>query len=264
MSMRLSARAALFAILGVLGLLSLIGQAALADEVNVAVAANFSGPLEKLATPFEQASGHKLRISAGSSGQLSTQISQGAPFDVFLSADSDKPRLLEAAGLGVAGSRFTYAIGTLALWSAKAGLVDAQGKVLKSGAYRYIGVADPGNAPYGAAAQQVLGALGLWDTLNRDKKVILGENITQTWQFATTGNVDLAFVALSQIITADGSISGSHWLPPQSMYAPIEQDAVVLAHGSHRGAAEAFVSWLHHDPLATAAIQAAGYRLAGP
>jgi molybdate transport system substrate-binding protein len=239
-------------------------QPALADEVNVAVAANFSAPLQRLATQFERASAHKLVISAGSSGQLYAQISQGAPFDVFLSADSDKPKRLEVAGLALAGSRFTYAIGSLALWSPKAGVVDAEAKVLQTGAYRYIGVGDPVNAPYGTAAQQVLTTLGLWDSLNRDKKVILGENITQTWQFAATGNVDLAFVALSQIVASDGSISGSYWLPPQSMYAAIEQDAVVLTHAPHRGAAEEFVRWLQHDPQARDAIRSAGYRLAKP
>jgi molybdate transport system substrate-binding protein len=252
------ARATLFALL----LCAL--QPAWADELNVAVAANFSAPLQRLATQFEHASGHKLLISAGSSGQLYAQITQGAPFDVFLSADSDKPKLLEAAGLAVTGSRFTYAIGTLALWSPKAGTVDPQGKVLQAGAYRYIGVADPQNAPYGAAAQQVLTTLGLWDILNRDKKVVFGENITQAWQFAVTGNVDLAFVALSQIVASDGSIGGSYWLPPQSMYAAIEQDAVVLAHGSHHAAAEEFARWLQHDPQALNAIISSGYHLAQP
>ena len=239
-------------------------RTAAADELNVAVAANFSGPLQRLAASYRQATGTQLVISAGSSGQLYAQITQGAPFDVFLSADTEKPRLLEAAGLALPGSRFTYAIGTLALWSPKDGVVDAQGAVLRAGAYRYIGVADPGNAPYGTAAQQVLSSLGLWTTLNRDGKVVLGENITQTWQFAATGNVDLAFVALSQIIGADGAVSGSSWLPPQSLYTPILQDAVVLARGSHRSAAEAFASWLQHDAGAAAAIRSAGYRLTPP
>lgn len=244
-----------------LGLLALLGRPVLADDLNVAVAANFFGPLQRLAGAFEKASGHKLIISAGSSGQLYAQITEGAPFDVFLSADTDKPRRLAAAGLVVPNSRFTYAIGTLALWSPRAGIVDAEGNVLQAGHYRYIGVADPRSAPYGAAAQQVLTALGIWNQLNQDHKVVLGENITQAWQFAASGNVDLAFVALSQILGADGVISGSSWLPPQSMYARIDQDAVILARTNRRNAAEAFANWLHKDPAAMAAIRAAGYRI---
>ena len=242
-------------------LLLLLGGAALAEDLNVAVAANFYAPLQHLAPQFEHATGDKLIISSGSSGQLYAQITQGAPFDVFLSADSDKPSLLERAGLTVPGSRFTYAVGTLVLWSSKAGVVDAQGSVLKAGGYRYLGMADPSSAPYGAAAQQVLTALGLWDGLNRDKKLVLGESITQTWQFAATGNVDLAFVALSQVITPEGGVTGSSWLPPQALYAPIEQEAVILTQGSHRKAADAFADWLHHDPHALAGIKAAGYRI---
>jgi len=235
---------------------------AAADEINVAVAANFMGTLQKLAPQFEQASGHRLVLSSGSSGQLLTQIEQGAPFDVFLSADSERPKQLEADGLAAAGSRFTYAIGTLALWSPKAGVVDAEGKVLQAGGYRFVALADPRNAPYGTAAQQVLTALGLWDRLNQEKRIALGESITQAWQFAATGNADLAFVALSQVVTADGRMSGSHWLPPQSMYTRIDQDAVVLTHSTKRAAAERFMKWLRTDPRALAAIETAGYRTA--
>jgi molybdate transport system substrate-binding protein len=239
--------------------LALSVRAAQADEINIAVAANFLGTLQKLAPQFERASAHKLVLSSGSSGQLYAQIVQGAPFDLLLSADTEKPKLLESAGLAVPGSRFTYAIGTLVLWSPKAGLVDQAGQILQSGSYRFIGVADPANAPYGAAAREVLRALGLWDRLTQEHKLVTGENITQAWQFAASGNVDMAFVALSQVLLSDGSISGSSWLPPQSMYTRIDQDAVVLVHASHRAAAEAFASWLQHDPLALATIQAAGY-----
>jgi len=153
-----------------------------AAELHVAVAANFFGPLQKLAPMFEQASGNQLLISSGSSGQLYTQIKQGAPFDVFLSADSEKPQLLENEGLAIAGSRFTYAVGALVLWSAKPGLVDNSGKVLQAQQYRFIGVANPQTAPYGTAAQQVLTKLGLWDKLNRERKIVIGENITQAWR----------------------------------------------------------------------------------
>jgi molybdate transport system substrate-binding protein len=163
-----------------------------AEDLNIAVAANFYGTLQKLAPKFEQASGHKLLLSAGSSGQLYSQIREGAPFDVLLSADSDRPKQLEGDGLGIAGSRFTYAIGTLVLWSPRAGVVDADGEVLRTGKYRMIGIAEPRTAPYGAAAQQVLTALGLWDKLNQEKRLAVGENINQAWQFAATGNVDMA------------------------------------------------------------------------
>jgi molybdate transport system substrate-binding protein len=256
----LRAPAALLARAAWLAMLLLPVRALRADEINVAVAANFLGTLQKLAPQFEHASAHKLVISSGSSGQLYAQIVQGAPFDVLLSADAEKPKALEAAGLAVPGSHFTYAVGTLVLWSPKPGVVDQQGQVLRSGTYRFLGVADAINAPYGAAARQVLSALGLWDQLTQEHKLVTGESIAQTWQFAATGNVDMAFVALSQVIGTDGSIGGSSWLPPQSMYAPIQQDAVVLAHASHRAAAEAFASWLHHDPLALAGIKSAGYR----
>src|ERR1700734_824600 len=257
--MRLGTRQ--LAVLCLLALLSGLSAPALrADELNVAVAANFFGTLQKLAPKFEQASGHKLLLSSGASGQFYTQIHEGAPFDVLLSADSDRPKQLEGEGLGIPGSRFTYAIGTLVLWSPKGGVVDREGKVLRGGAYRMLGIADPRNAPYGAAAQQVLTALGLWDKHNQDKKLAIGENINQAWQFAATGNVDLAFVALSQVTDTNG-ISGSYWLPPQTLYAPLDQDAVILAHSGKRALAEAFLNWLRHDPEAIATIKAAGYHV---
>jgi molybdate transport system substrate-binding protein len=208
---------------------------------------------------FEQASGDHLLLSSGSSGQFYSQIREGAPFDVFLSADSDRPKQLESDGLAVAG-RFTYAIGTLVLWSPKDGVVDRDAKVLKSGRFRMIGIAEPRAAPYGAAAQQVLTALGLWDRLNTNKQLAVGENINQAWQFAATGNVDMAFVALSQV-SKDGSIAGSYWLPPQSLYTPIEQDGVILARSTRRSAAEAFRKWLRQDSQAIATIKAAGYHI---
>jgi molybdate transport system substrate-binding protein len=255
-------RRALLCLLAALsGLSGLSGPAARADELNVAVAANFFGTLQKLAPKFEQASGNRLLLSSGASGQFYTQIREGAPFDVLLSADSDRPKQLETEGLGIAGSRFTYAIGTLVLWSPKPGAVDPDGKVLRAGAYYMIGIADPHNAPYGAAAQQVLTALGLWQQLNQEKKLAIGENINQAWQFAATGNVDMAFVALSQV--SDGNvISGSYWLPPQALYTPLQQDAVILTRTSKRALAETFLKWLRQDPQAIATIKAAGYHVA--
>jgi len=146
---------------------------------------------------------------------------------VLLSADTERPNSCKPRS-SVAGSRFTYAIGTLVLWSPKPGIVDADGKVLTTGRFKMLGIADPKAAPYGAAAQQVLAHLGLWDKLNQDKNIATGENINQAWQFAVTGNVDLAFVALSQV-TDGKAISGSYWLPPQSLYTPLEQDAIILS-----------------------------------
>jgi molybdate transport system substrate-binding protein len=239
-------------------LLTAVSLVAKADELNIAVAANFYGTLQELAPRFEQATGNKLLLSSGSSGQFYTQIRQGAPFDVLLSADSERPRQLEAEGLAIAGSRITYAVGTLVLWSPQSQAVDSAGKVLLNGRFRMIGIADPVNAPYGAAAAQVLKNLAIWEQLNRDKKLAFGENITQAWQFASTGNADMAFVALSQV--TDGKIvSGSYWIPPQSLYTPIDQDAVVLARTTKRRTAEVFLTWLRQDPQAIAIIKAAGY-----
>ena len=232
-----------------------------AEELSIAVAANFLGTLQELAPMYQQASGNRLLPSAGSSGQLYTQIKQGAPFDVFLSADNDRPTRLEKEGLGVPGSQFTYAIGTLVLWSPKPGFVDRAGKMLLSDRYRMVAIANPSTAPYGAAAQQVLMALGLWDNLNQSKRIAVGENINQAWQFATTGAADIGFVALSQV-SKDGVIAGSYWIPPQTMYQPIDQDALILVRSSKRPAAEHFLHWLRHDQHAIAAIKAAGYRVA--
>jgi molybdate transport system substrate-binding protein len=234
-----------------------------ADEINVAVAANFLGTLQQLAPAFQQASGQQLVISAGSSGQLYAQIKQGAPFDVFLSADSERPKLLETEGLGVAGSRFTYAIGTLVLWSARPGVVDADGNILRSANLRLIAIADPKNAPYGLAAQQVLTALGVWDQFNRDHRISMAENINQAWQFAATGNADVAFIARSQLAASvDGkAIGGSSWEPPQSLYSEIDQDGLVLTRSAKRAAAESFMRWLRADSHAIALIKAAGYRV---
>jgi molybdate transport system substrate-binding protein len=232
-----------------------------AEPLRVAVAANFFGPLQKLAVLFEQASGNQLLISSGSSGQLYAQIRQGAPFDVFLSADTDKPQLLESAGLTLPGSRFTYAVGALVLWSAKPGLVDPGGRVLRQQQYHLLAIADPKTAPYGAAAQQVLVRLGLWDALNQQHRLVTGQDITQAWQFAASGNAELAFVALSQVIDAHGHISGSSWRVPQDQYDRIDQAGVILAHTAVRGTAQAFMAWLQRDPAALAAIRAAGYQV---
>ncbi|HTT04983.1 MAG TPA: molybdate ABC transporter substrate-binding protein [Steroidobacteraceae bacterium] len=236
--------------------------AARAAELHVAVAANFLGTLQKLAGPYQAASGNTLSISAGSSGQLLAQIRQGAPFDLFFSADAERPRQLESQGLGLPGSEFTYALGSLVLWSPRPGVIDRRAGVLRAGRFQRLALAAPGSAPYGAAAQQVLRALGLWDRFNQEHKIVIGESITQAWQFAASGNATLAFVALSQVIDAQGHISGSSWLPPQSLYAPLTQDALILKRTRETAAAENFEQWLKRAPQATRILLAAGYRTA--
>jgi molybdate transport system substrate-binding protein len=237
---------------------------AAAEELNVAVAANFLGTLQALAPRFEQSTGNHLQITSASSGQLYAQIVQDAPFDVFLSADSDRPQKLEAEGLVVPGSRFTYAIGTLVLWSPRAGVVDADGRLLRSTELHLLAIAEPKNAPYGAAAQQVLTAMGLWDSLNREHRIAVAQDINQAWQFAASGNADAAFVAKSQVSGASplkSGDAGSLWAPPQSQYNEITQDGVILAHSSKQPTAQAFMHWLRTDRQAIGIIRAAGYRV---
>ena len=227
---------------------------ACADEVRVAVAANFAPVLAQLAAPFTEASGHHLRVSSGSSGKLYAQISHGAPFDVLLSADAERPRRLEADGQVVAGSRFTYARGRLVLWSAKPGVVDNRGEVLRRGTFRRLAIANPRIAPYGAAAQDVLEGLRLWHAVQG--RLVQGEDIGQTFQFVYTGNAELGFVAWSQI-KARGE-SGSFWLVPEALHRPIEQQAVLLTGAADNAAARAFLEFLC-GPRAREIIAAAGY-----
>ena len=231
---------------------------ALADEVQVAVAANFTAPIRAIAADFEKDTGHKLVTSFGATGQFYTQIKNGAPFEVFLSADDSTPQKLETEGDTVKGSRFTYAVGTLALWSAKEGYVDAKGDVLKKNEYRHLSIANPKAAPYGMAASQVLAREGLTDKVK--DKIVEGQNITQAYQFVSTGNAELGFVALSQIYK-DGKItSGSAWIVPASLHDPIKQDAVILNKGKDNPAAKALVDYLK-GPKAAAVIQSYGYEI---
>ncbi|MGO4003783.1 MULTISPECIES: molybdate ABC transporter substrate-binding protein [Pseudomonas] len=229
-----------------------------ADEVQVAVAANFSAPIQAIAADFEKDTGHKLVASYGATGQFYTQIKNGAPFEVFLSADDTTPQKLESEGATVKGSRFTYAIGTLALWSAKAGYVDAEGQVLKDNQYQHLSIANPKAAPYGLAATQVLAKLGLTDQVKG--KLVEGQNITQAYQFVSTGNAELGFVALSQIYK-DGKVTGgSAWIVPADMHDPIKQDAVILDKGKNNPAAKALVDYLK-GPKAATVIKSYGYQL---
>jgi molybdate transport system substrate-binding protein len=234
---------------------------AVADDVKLAVAANFADVARRLAPVFEARSGHTLLISAGSSGKLTSQIENGAPFEVFLSADADRPIYLAAQGQAVADTRFTYAVGCLVLWSPEPGAVDAKGEVLKKGAFNRLAVANPKTAPYGLAAQQTLRTLGLYDTLA--PKLVQGDSITQVWQFAASGNAEVAFVALSQVLALDDGKRGSYWLVPKEMHAPIAQDAILLRRGADRPAARAFLDFLRSAP-ARGVIEASGYLVTTP
>jgi molybdate transport system substrate-binding protein len=222
--------------------------AAIAGEAHVAVAANFAVPAKRLAEEFGARTGHKLTLSNGSTGKFYAQIKSGAPFDVFLSADEETPRRLEAEKLAVAGSRFTYAVGRLALWSPKTEFVDEQ--FLQAQKFSRLAIANPRLAPYGAAARETLEKLGLWQALQ--PKLVQGENIAQTYQFVSSGNADLGFVALSQLHT------GSYWLVPERMHTPLRQDAVLLARGADNAAARAFLDDLRSAP-ARERIRSYGY-----
>jgi len=229
-----------------------------ADEVQVAVAANFTAPIQAIAADFEKDTGHKLVAAYGATGQFYTQIKNGAPFEVFLAADDSTPAKLDSEGNTVKGSRFTYAIGTLALWSAKDGYVDSKGQVLKGNQYQHLSIANPKAAPYGLAATQVLAKLGLTEQVKA--KIVEGQNITQAYQFISTGNAELGFVALSQIYK-DGKVSsGSAWIVPADLHDPIKQDAVILNKGKDNPAAKALVDYLK-GPKAAAVIKSYGYQL---
>ena len=231
-------------------------SSAWADDVQVAVAANFTAPIQAIAKEFEKDTGHRLVTAFGATGQFYAQIKNGAPFEVFLAADDTTPAKLEAEGDTVKGSRFTYAIGTLALWSAKDGYVDAEGNVLKQNQFQHLAIANPKAAPYGLAATQVLQKLNLTEATRA--KLVEGQNITQAYQFVATGNAELGFVALSQIYQEGKITRGSAWVVPAALHEPIRQDAVILAKGKDNPAAQALVDYLK-GPKAAAVIAAYGY-----
>ncbi|HEY0289416.1 MAG TPA: molybdate ABC transporter substrate-binding protein [Pseudomonas sp.] len=233
-------------------------SSASADEVQVAVAANFTAPIQAIAQDFEKDTGHKLVASFGATGQFYTQIKNGAPFEVFLAADDTTPAKLEQENEIVKGSRFTYAVGTLALWSAKEGYVDDKGEVLKKNQYQHLSIANPKAAPYGLAATQVLEKLGLTEATK--PKLVEGQSIAQAYQFVSTGNAELGFVALSQVFK-DGKLnSGSAWIVPANLHEPIKQDAVILNKGKDSAAAKALMDYLK-GPKAAAVIKSFGYQL---
>lgn len=227
-----------------------------AAEVMAAVAANFTAPMKMLAKSFEQDTGHKLVLSFGSTGSFYAQIKNGAPFDVLLAADSDTPLRLEKDGLGVAGSRFTYATGRLVLWSPKAGVVDDQGSVLRSGKFQRLAIANPKLAPYGAAAMQVLANLGLQATVQ--PKLVQGENIAQAYQFTASENAQIGFVALSQVFMQGHISQGSAWVVPAHLHAPLQQDAIVLRKGQDNPGAQALMVYLQSEK-ARRTLQTFGY-----
>lgn len=229
-----------------------------AAEVKVAVAANFTAPMQKIAAAFAQDTGHQAVLAFGSTGKFYAQITNGAPFEVLLAADDETPARLEREGQAVAGTRHTYAIGRLVLWSRQPGLVDEAGAVLRGGSFQRLALADPKLAPYGAAAVEVIKGLGLMATLA--PKFVQGENIAQTYQFAATGNAELGFVALSQV-WADGKLKeGSAWVVPARLHTPIRQDAIVLKPGQNQPAATALLAYLRSDK-ARAIIRSFGYDL---
>lgn len=229
-----------------------------AAEVSVAVAANFTAPMQKIAQAFEQDTGHKAVLSFGATGAFYAQIRNGAPFQVLLAADDETPAKIEREGMGVAGSRFTYATGKLVLWSRQPALVDDKGAILRSGRFERIAVANPKLAPYGVAAIETMTRMGVLAEVQ--PKMVQGDNIAQTYQFIATGNAQLGFVALSQVIS-DGRISqGSAWIVPGNLHAPIRQDAVLLTTGKDNPAAAALLSFLKGEK-ARAVIRSYGYEL---
>ena len=241
----------------VLAVMTCLGTAH-AGEVQVAVAANFAGPMEKLAAQFQKDTGHKAVVASGATGKFYAQIRNGAPFEVLLSADDETPARLEAEGQVVPKSRFTYAVGRLVLWSAKANYVDAAGAVLKTGDFTHLAIANPKTAPYGAAAVAVIDKLGL--TARLQPRLVQGENIAQAFQFASTGNAELGFVAQAQVWRDGKFTAGSGWIVPATMHTPIRQDAALLTRGAKNPAAQALLDYLRSDK-AKALIRAYGYEV---
>ena len=229
---------------------------ALADEIQVAVAANFTAPMQQIAAAFQEETGHVVKASFGATGKLYAQIKNGAPFEVLLAADDKTPTKLVEEGAAVKDSQFTYAIGTLVLWSAKPDFVDDAGQVLKTGDFNKVAIANPKLAPYGVASIETLTALGLLDAI--EPKFVMGQSISQTFQFVDTGNAELGFVALSQVME-DGKIKkGSAWVVPGKFHEPIRQDAVILNNGKDKPAAAALMDFLKGEK-AQAVITSFGY-----
>ncbi len=222
-------------------LLLLCSATAAAEQINVAVASNFTPTLRLLAKAFEVQSGHQLRISSASTGKLYAQVNHGAPFDLFLAADAERPRLLEQTGKAAPGSRFTYAKGRLALWGPSIISTQTAEQLLQSPQLIHIAMANPKTAPYGAAAQHSLEKMGLWDTLQG--RLVRGENVGQTYQFVVSGAAQIGFVAYSQVLTGRQT-RGYLWLVPEAYYPAIRQQAVLLKQAENKSAAQAFMDYL--------------------
>ncbi|HWP13098.1 MAG TPA: molybdate ABC transporter substrate-binding protein [Ramlibacter sp.] len=240
----------------ILAALVQVAGAAHGADVPVAVAANFTAPMEKIVVEFEKDTGHKAVLTFGATGNFYVQIRNGAPFMLMLAADDETPARLEKEGFAVAGTRFTYAIGRLVLWSAQPGLVDDKGEILAKGRFEHIALANPKLAPYGAAAVETLTRLNLLEGLR--PRFVQGENIGQAFQFVATGNAPLGFVALSQVMVNGRIAKGSAWVVPASLHAPIRQDAVILARGKDSAATAALAAYLRGDK-ARAIIRSYGY-----
>jgi molybdate transport system substrate-binding protein len=243
----------------VAALLACLALGAQAAEVSVAVASNVTVPMQKIAAAFERETGHKALLAFGSTGRLYAQVKNGAPFQVLVAADDETPARMEQEGLAVRGTRFTYAIGRLVLWSASPGVVDPQGEVLRKVGGARLAIADPKLAPYGRAALETLHKLGLTSAVQA--RLVQGENIAQAYQFVASGNAPLGFVALSQVMVDGRMAHGSAWVVPSSLHAPIRQDAVLLATGKDQPAAAALLAYLRGD-AARAVLRAHGYELA--
>jgi len=237
------------------GVVLLATITARADEIAVAVAANFTAPFNKIAAEFEKETGHKLVASFGSTGKFYAQIRNGAPFEVLLAADDETPARLVKEGAGVPGSRFSYATGRLVLWSPKPGVVDAAGEVLKGSAVQKLAIADPRLAPYGAASVEVMKQLGVHERLA--PQLVTGETLAQVFQFVASGNSPMGFLALSQVLK-DGKVEGSSWVVPAALHTPIRQDAVLLNAGQGKPGAAALLRYLQ-GTKAQALIQSFGY-----
>ena len=276
--------------------LAAICATAPAGELTVAVASNFAATLKVLTPHYQQATGDTIHASIGSSGKLATQIIHGAPYDIFLSANGELPAMLVNKQLAVPDSRFTYATGTLALWKPRGHLSALLPQGFDFSMIELVALANPRHAPYGAAAQQVLISMGQWDRLSGQNRLALAESVSQAWHFAASGNVDVAFVALSQIKqvlphNADSEPSlqsrkqsrkqsqnqsqnqsqkppqeqvNDYWLPPAQWYSPIVQQGVILSHSNNQAAARRFCTWLQADPTALRIIQKAGYKIVDP
>jgi molybdate transport system substrate-binding protein len=227
---------------------------AFAGQTQVAVAANFTAPAQEIAAAFKDKTGNEATLSFGASGQFYAQIQQGAPFQVFLSADADRPKAAVDAGLAVADSRFTYAIGKLVLWSKSLDVTKGD-EALKANAFAKLSIANPKSAPYGAAAVEAMTKLGVYDAIQ--PKIVQGNSIAQAFEFVDTSNAELGFVALSQLASVT---AGSRWMVPETLYAPIRQDAVLLKTGADDEASKAFLAFLK-GPEARAIIEKYGYGL---